>query len=74
MFKGQSTSKRSFRLSFSVKFAVDVSTKEATYKESDILKAFFPNFFPFNIIFLEIKVENLKFQSKKDVKKLKSRR
>ena len=63
MFKGQFTSKRSFRLSFGV--AVDVSTKEATYEGPDILKAFFPDFFPFKIIFYSDKSGKSRFSSKK---------
>ena len=69
MFKGQSTSKRSFCFSFSV--AVDVSTKEATYEESDILKAFFPDFFPFNIIFSWNKSEKFEISKQGRSKKTK---
>ena len=70
MFKEQSTSKRSFH--FLSNMAVDVSTKEATYEESDILKAFFPDFFPFNIIFSwnkSGKSEILKQEESKKTKK-----
>jgi len=49
-----------------VKFAVDVSTKEATYEGPDILKAFFPDFFLFKIIFSSNKSGKSRFQARRE--------